>query len=198
MLVQTGSKDRKMSNLQRCQIGIFKKETFMGDMTPAKIQKMIYCIREQKVMLDSDLAKLYGVETSALNRQIKRNADRFPRDFMFQLSKMELRSLRELDPIFKAATKRRKYAPYVFTEYGIAALSGVLNSKIAIKVNTSIIRTFIQMRKILSEDRSILQKIDELEKGSNKLFQIIFERLNNLENNTPSLPIKRRKIGLDT
>ncbi len=169
----------------------------MVAITPDKIEKMIYVIRGQKVMLDSDLATLYGVETGALNRQIKRNTDRFPRDFMFQLSKIELKNLRESDPIFDTATKGRKYSPYVFTEYGIAALSGVLNSKIAIKVNTSIIRTFVQMRKLLSEDQSLLQKINEIEKGSNKLFQIVFERLDNLEVNTPLLPTKRKKIGLD-
>lgn len=169
----------------------------MATLTSAKIEKMIYIIRGYKVMLDSDLAKLYGVETGILNRQIKRNIERFPSDFMFQLSKNELADLRESDPIFQNATHARKYAPYVFTEYGIAALSGVLGSKIAIKVNTSIIRTFVQMRKLLSEDQSFLQKIDELEKGSNKLFQIVFERLERLEADTPLLPTKRRKIGLD-
>jgi len=157
----------------------------MGSITTAKIEKMIYIIRNQKVMLDSDLAKLYGVETGALNRQIKRNIDRFPMDFMFQLTKTELIELCKTDPVFKAATKGKKYTPYLFTEYGIAALSGVLNSKIAIKVNTSIIRTFVQMRKVLLEDQSLLHKINELEKGSNKLFQIIFERLDDLEANIP-------------
>lgn len=170
----------------------------MGNITPAKIEKLIYIIRDQQVMLDSDLAKLYGVETGALNRQIKRNQERFPEDFMFQLSKSELKDLQDSDSDFNTATKTRKYAPYVFTEYGIAALSGVLNSKIAIKVNTSIIRTFIQMRKLLAEDQSLLQKIGDLEKGTSKLFQIVFERLDNLETNTPILPTKRKKIGLNS
>lgn len=91
---------------------------------------------------------------------------------MFQLSKNELNYFRESDPIFQNATHARKYAPYVLTENGIAALTGVLGSKIVIKVNTSIFRTFVQMRKLLSEDQSLLQKIDELEKGSNKLFHL--------------------------
>jgi len=107
----------------------------MHPITPAKIEKMIYLIRGQKVMLDSDLAKLYGVDTGALNRQVKRNQERFPSDFMFQLTKEEIKQFREQDHFFQKATADRKYQPFVFTDYGIAALSGVINSKIAIKVN---------------------------------------------------------------
>lgn len=170
----------------------------MGSVSPIQIEKMIYIVRGQKVMLDSDLAQLYGVETGALNRQIKRNSERFPQDFMFQLTKEELRNLRGCDSSFETSTKSRKYSPYVFTEYGIAALSGVLNSQIAIKVNTSIIRTFIQMRKILASDQTILQKITDLEQGTDKLFKIVFDRLDQLEAETPILPAKRKKIGLNT
>ncbi len=169
----------------------------MANMTSVKIEKMIYVIRGCKVILDSDLAKLYGVETGTLNRQIKRNIERFPSDFMFQLSKSELKILRQSDPVFQDATHARKYAPYVFTEYGVAALSGVLGSKIAIKVNISIIRTFVQMRKLLSEDQSFIDKINELEKNSNKLFQIIFKKLDSLEASAPLLPAHRKKIGLN-
>lgn len=170
----------------------------MIKVAPAKIEKMIYIIRGEKVILDSDLATLYDVETGALNRQVKRNKERFPRDFMFQLTKVELKLLSENDLDFFKATRGRKYLPNVFTEYGIAALSGVLNNKIAIKVNTTIIRTFIEMRKLLREDQSVLQKIDDFEKGANKLFKIIFERLDSLEISTPALSEKRKKIGLDS
>ncbi|MDH5414592.1 MAG: ORF6N domain-containing protein [Flavobacteriaceae bacterium] len=165
-------------------------------LSEAKIEKMIYLIRSERVIIDTDLAKLYQVEVGALNRQVKRNIDRFPSDFMFQLSKTEFAYLRKIDQNFASVTKARKYPPFVFTEYGIAALSGVLNSKIAIRVNTSIIRTFIKMRKILAADQSILNKVEQLEKGTDQLFKITFDRLELLETNTPSLLKKRRKIGI--
>lgn len=168
----------------------------MANISEARIEKMIYLIRGEKVMLDGDLATLYQVETGALNRQVKRNLERFPRDFMFQLNKTEFSKLRESDSSFFEATKGRKYPPYVFTEYGIAALSWVLSSKVAIKVNTSVIRTFVKMRKLLAADQSLLDKMNQLEKGSNQLFKIVFDRLDQLESTTPSLPTKRKKIGL--
>jgi hypothetical protein len=168
----------------------------MESITPAKIEKMIYVIRGQKVMIDSDLAKLYGVDTGALNRQVKRNQERFPNDFMFQLTKKEIDQFRESDQFFKEAIKSRKYQPFVFTEYGIAALSGVINSKIAIRVNNSIIRTFVRMRQLLSHDQSLLEKLNQLEKGTDHLFRIVFERLDSLEVDAPILPLKRKRIGL--
>lgn len=168
----------------------------MESITPAKIEKMIYVIRGQKVMIDSDLAKLYGVDTGALNRQVKRNQERFPNDFMFQLTKKEIEQLRESDQFFKNAIRGRKYQPFVFTEYGIAALSGVINSKIAIRVNNSIIRTFVRMRQLLSHDQSLLEKLNQLERGTDHLFRIVFERLDSLDAETPLLPQKRKRIGL--
>ena len=147
-------------------------------------------------MIDSDLAKLYGVDTGALNRQVKRNQDRFPNDFMFQLTKKEIEQLRENYQFFKEAIRGRKYQPFVFTEYGIAALSGVINSKIAIRVNNSIIRTFVRMRQLLSHDQSLLEKLNQLEKGTDHLFRIVFERLDSLETDIPLLPPKRKRIGL--
>lgn len=168
----------------------------MESITPAKIEKMIYVIRGQKVMIDSDLAKFYGVDTGALNRQVKRNQERFPNDFMFQLTKKEIEQLRESDQFFKNAIRGRKYQPFVFTEYGIAALSGVINSKIAIRVNNSIIRTFVRMRQLLSHDQSLLEKLNQLERGTDHLFRIVFERLDSLDAETPLLPQKRKRIGL--
>jgi hypothetical protein len=168
----------------------------MEGITTAKIEKMIYVIRGQKVMIDSDLAKLYGVDTGALNRQVKRNQERFPNDFMFQLTKKEIEQLRESDQFFKNAIRGRKYQPFVFTEYGIAALSGVINSKIAIRVNNSIIRTFVRMRQLLSHDQSLLEKLNQLERGTDHLFRIVFERLDSLDAETPLLPQKRKRIGL--
>lgn len=156
-----------------------------------RVEKLIYHIRDQKVMLDCDLATLYGVETGALNRQVKRNIDRFPEDFMFQLSKREFEELRNFDSDFKLKTFGRKFRPYVFTEYGIAALSGVIHSNVAIAVNNSIIRTFVKMRKLLNKESTLVDKMECMENSYNKLFAIIFERLELLEGN----PIETRKPG---
>lgn len=147
-------------------------------------------------MLDSDLAKLYGVETRYLNKQVKRNSDRFPEEFMFQLCNKEYESLMfQIGTSNKGRGGRRK-APFVFTEYGIAALSGVLNSNQAIQCNIAIIKAFIEMRKILKQDESLSQKIDKLEEGTNQMFKVVFERLDDLEAEAPLLPTRRKKIGL--
>ncbi|OFZ52040.1 MAG: hypothetical protein A2381_05900 [Bdellovibrionales bacterium RIFOXYB1_FULL_37_110] len=162
-----------------------------------KIEKMIYQIRGQKVMLDNDLADLYGVETKYLNRQVKRNIERFPSEFMFKLTKHEVDCLRCQFVTFKSSVAGRKYLPYVFTEFGVAMLSGVLNSNQAINCNIAIIKAFIKLRKILANDESIYDKISSLEKGTNQVFKIIFERLDDIEEIiTPKLSPHRRKIGL--
>jgi len=147
-------------------------------------------------MLDSDLAELYGVLTKNLNKAVKRNINKFPRDFMFKLTQKEFEDLRFQFGTFKNATKGRKYLPYVFTEYGIVSLSGILSSDIATKVNISIVRTFIKMRKLLASEESLTDRVGKLEKGTDKLFRIIFERLDNLESKTPVLPKKRKRIGI--
>ena len=182
----------------------------MSNITLRKIEKMIYVIRKEKVMLDSDLAELYGVEIKSLNRQVKRNKSRFPKDFMFQITKEERDNLKEQSLDFEKLIAGRKYLPYVFTEVGIAMLSSVLNSERAIQVNISIMRTFIKLRKFLAQDESLAGKIEKLEKGTlefrkgiDKVFRVVFERLDvvedsldELKRNIPVLPTKRRKIGL--
>lgn len=168
----------------------------MSEITPNKIEKMIYVIRGHKVMLDSDLAELYGVETKYLNRQVKRNSQRFPSEFMFKLSKEEVENLRCQFVTFKESVKGRKYLPFVFNEYGIAMLSGVLNSEQAISVNIGIIKMFIRLRKYLASDELLVDRVEQLEKGTDKLFRIVFERLDNVENMIPLLPKDRNKIGL--
>ncbi len=123
----------------------------------------IYLIRGQKVMIDRDLAELYGVETKNLNKAVKRNPERFPNDFMFQLTKDECNSSR-----FQFGTLNRggniKYLPFAFTEQGVAMLSSVLNSRQAIEVNIQIIRVFTKMREIISSNKEIALKLDQLEK----------------------------------
>ncbi len=147
-------------------------------------------------MLDSDLAELYGVLTKNLNKAVKRNSDKFPSDFMFKLTRDEYEDLRFQSGTFKNATSGRKYLPIVFTEYGIVALSGVLNSEIATKTNISIVRAFVKMRKLLASDESLTDRVEQLEKGTIKFFHIIFERLDELESKAPILPEKRKKIGV--
>lgn len=124
------------------------------------IQNLIYTIRGQKVMLDSDLANLYQVQTKALNQAVKRNIKRFPVDFMFRLTADEWKNLRSQIVTFK--NDIRKYPPYVFTEQGVAMLSGLLNSDIAIAVNIQIMRTFVEIRKLSIEHKDLQEQIIEL------------------------------------
>lgn len=170
--------------------------------TITKIEKMIYIIRGQKVMLDSDLATLYGVETKNLNKAVKRNISRFPSDFMFQLDSRELDDLRFQFGTAKSEHKKR-FLPTVFTENGVAMLSGILNSEKAIEVNISIMRTFTRVRAIVMNDEILSKRMQELEKGTSKLFRLVFDRLDTLDGKIltlqreiPSLPAKRKKIGL--
>jgi len=119
----------------------------MNKLTPSKIETMIYVIRDQKVLLDSDLAELYGVTSKRMNEQVKRNIRRFPPDFMFQLTAEEYDSLRsQFATLETGRGKHRKYRPHVFTENGVAMLSSVLTSDRAIDVNISIMRTFAKLR----------------------------------------------------
>jgi hypothetical protein len=125
------------------------------------ISSRIYLIRRKKVMLDEDLAELYDVETRRLNEQVKRNILRFPKDFMFQLTKMEFENLKS-----QSATSRwggRRKLPNAFTEQGVAMLSGVLHSDRAIKVNIQIMRVFTQMREMLQTHKDVLTKLEQLE-----------------------------------
>ena len=165
-----------------------------------KIEAMIYKIRGQNVMIDRDLAKLYGVETGALNRQVRRNLSRFPDDFLIQPNSNEIEDLRcqfgIANPLNTWNYKRRS-APMLFTENGVAMLSTVLNSERAIQINIAIMRTFTKLRSFLSMDISLDGRVGNLEKGTNKLFKIVFERLDTLDEQiTPRLPANRKKIGL--
>lgn len=145
------------------------------------IEKKILLIDGQKVMLDSDLAALYGVTTKRLNEQVRRNVKRFPADFMYQLSQEELNSLRSHFATLKNSRgKHRKYMPYVFTEQGIAMLSSVLNSGRAIEVNIQIMRTFVKLREMMASHKDLAKKLTDLEKKYDGQFQIVFEALRQL------------------
>lgn len=161
-----------------------------------QIQNMIYVIRGQNVMLDSDLAKLYGVETKRLNEQVRRNLDRFPEDFMFQITKEEFENLKSQFATSSLDWGGKRKQPLVFTENGVAMLSSVLKSKQAVQVNISIMRIFTKLRSFLMLEKENSKKIDSIEKGTNQLFKIVFERLDNLEEKLPSLDEDRKRIGL--
>ena len=154
----------------------------------------IYFIRGQKVMIDRDLAELYGVLAKNLNKAVKRNIERFPDDFMFQLTDEESNSSR-----FQFGTLKRgqniKYLPYAFTEQGVAMLSSILNSKQAIAVNIQIIRVFTKMREIISSNKEILLKLEQLEKNvstNSGDIQEIFSVLRRLINQEPE---PRKRVG---
>ena len=139
----------------------------MNELAPIeRIEERIYIIRGKKVMLDRDLANFYGVETFNLNKAVKRNLERFPDDFMFQLAKEEINNLRF--QIGMSSWGGRRYMPYVFTEQGVAMLSSVLNSKRAIQVNILIMRAFTKTRKYMLTHKEFAYKLRELEDRANK------------------------------
>ncbi len=169
----------------------------MSEMNLARIEKMIYEIRGQRVMLDSDLAKLYEVQTKRLNEQVSRNLERFPEDFMFQLTSEEYESLRSQIATSKKGKGGRRYQPLVFTENGVAMLSSVLNSPKAIQVNISIMRIFTKLRSFLALENDTTARMTKLEEGTIKLFKVVFQRLDDLDDQLqPKLHPSRKKIGL--
>lgn len=161
-----------------------------------QIQEMIYVIRGQRVMLDSDLAKLYGVETRVLNQAVKRNLKRFPEDFLFRLSTGEYTILKSQIVTSKMGRGGKQKQPLVFTENGVAMLSGILNSDRAIAVNIAIMRIFTKLRSFLMLEKELVDRMDRLEDGTNQVFKIVFERLDNLEEKLPSHFPDRAKIGI--
>jgi len=126
-----------------------------------RIERSILVLRGHKVLLDADLARLYGVETKVLLQALKRNPDRFPKDFMFQLTDQEFRDLRS--QFVTSSWGGRRYAPYVFTEQGVAMLSSVLNSPRAIAVNIEIMRAFVRLREMVTGNKELARRLDELE-----------------------------------
>ena len=145
---------------------------FMTNIIPIeKIENKIYLIRSQKVMLDRDLAELYGVKTSALIQAVKRNIKRFPGDFMFQLSKAEFENLRS--QFVTSSWGGRRYEPYLFTEQGVAMLSSVLKSGRAVDINIAIMRVFVKIRRMAGSYKDLAKRIERLEKSQDSPREII-------------------------
>ncbi|MFA6449335.1 MAG: ORF6N domain-containing protein [bacterium] len=151
-----------------------------GALIPAElIEQSILIIRNQKVILDYDLAVLYGVETRVLIQAVKRNKNRFPDDFMFQLSATELKILRS-QSVISSEWGGRRYPPYAFTEQGVAMLSSIINSERAILVNIEIVRTFVRLRRLLDTHTALARKLNELEQKYDEQFQVVFEAIRQL------------------
>ncbi len=156
------------------------------------IEHRIYLIRGQKVMIDTDLAELYGEPTKRINQQVQRNIERFPEDFMFQLSKSESESLRLQFATSKPGRGGRRSLPYAFTEQGVAMLSSVLSSKRAIEVNIAIMRAFVKLRQILETNGELNRKFAAVVRKlsiHDKYFKVVFEELKKLT----QAPVKERK-----
>ena len=181
----------------------------MDALIPAEtIERKIFLIRGQKVMLDVDLADLYGVETRALIQAVKRNTDRFPTDFMFQLTQEEATRLRSQTVISNVGPRRRpsrsrsqtaslgrggrRYLPYAFTEQGVAMLSSVLRSKRAARVNIAVMRAFVKLREMIASHKSLAHKLDALEKKYDSQFKAVFDAIRQLM--SPS-QLKQGRIG---
>jgi phage regulator Rha-like protein len=138
-----------------------------------RIDELICEVRGQKVMLDFDLARVYGVETKALNRAAKRNADRFPKDFIFQISSREWKNLRyQFGTLKNGRGQHRKYLPYAFTEHGAIMAANVLNSARAVQMSVFVVRAFLKMRALLGDKRGLAQKLASLEKDLKKRLDV--------------------------
>jgi hypothetical protein len=149
----------------------------MTEIIPAeRIERKIYIIRRQKVMLSTDLAELYGVEPKVLVQAIKRNNERFPADFMFQLTNQEFKDLKS-QFVTSSWGGTRRANPYAFTEQGVAMLSCVLRSKRAVRVNIEIMRTFVRLRKMLVSNTALAHKLKALEKKYDEQFRVVFEAI---------------------
>ena len=153
-----------------------------------KINEQIYSIRGMQVIFDSELASIYGVETKVFNQSVKRNSDRFPEEFRFQLTELEFHNLRSQIVTSNSIRGGRRYLPYVFTEQGVAMLSAVLKSKTAIETSIQIINAFVQMRKFIASQGELFQRLEHVERKqisfelqSGKQFEELFSALENRE-----------------
>jgi phage regulator Rha-like protein len=170
---------------------------------PEPVEPLLRVVRGERVILDTDLARLYGVETKALNRAVKRNADRFPSDFVFQLSRGEAGSLRfQFGALKTGRGHHRKYLPYAFTEHGAIMAANVLNSPQATQMSVYVVRAFVKMRSVLSDSRPLAHKLAQLEKELKSRLDLhetaiveVLQRVMDILAPPPQPEPKRRQIG---
>lgn len=173
----------------------------MSVVSTESLNELILLVRGRKVMLSSHLADLYEVRARVLLQAVKRNSDRFPEDFMFQLTPAEVESLRSQNVILNTGKRGHniKYLPYAFTQEGIAMLSSVLRSPRAILVNIAIMRTFVKLRELMNSHRELAQKIESLERRYDGQFKVVFNSIRKLidaeAKNLVCVPAVKRKIG---
>ena len=166
----------------------------LTDTSVEQIENSIFSIRGERVILDSVLAKLYGVTTARLNQQIRRNLDRFPADFMFQLTKEEYQILMLQIATSKRGSGGRRKLPLVFTEHGAIMAANVLNSDRAVRTSVEVVRAFVHLRRILASNAELASKLDELEKKYDRQFKVVFDALRELMARPTS---KRKQIGFN-
>ena len=159
---------------------------------PDQVGRRIHSVRGQNVLLDSDLAELYGVETRTLNQAVRRNTDRFPSDFMFQLSEQEDAGLRSQSVIANPGRAKQRYLSYAFTEQGVAMLSSVLRSERAVQVNIAIMRAFVGLRGARAQDGDLARRILTLEQKYDKQLEVVFEAIRLL---IEAPPAPERRMG---
>lgn len=152
----------------------------MDKISTSEIEQCIFIVRKHKVMLDYDLAKIYDVETKNLNRAVKRNLNRFPSDFMFQLSENETAFLKSQFGASKLGRGGRRYLPYVFTEHGALMLANVLSSEIAVEASIQVVRSFIRLREFTISHAELSKKLSELERKYDSQFKVVFQAIEKL------------------
>ncbi|MDD2715017.1 MAG: ORF6N domain-containing protein [Candidatus Wallbacteria bacterium] len=167
-------------------------ENIAVEIPEAFLEQRIFLIRGKKVLLDRDLAMLYGVKTKVLNQAVHRNIERFPADFMFQLNNDEMKNWKSQFVTSKSLRLGLRKCPFAFTELGIAMLSSVLMSSRAIQVNISIVRTFVRLREIMSTHKELREQIELLEQKYDRQFMVVFDAIKKLLAQPPG---SRRKIG---
>ena len=181
-----------MSSKQVNRNGLRSQNVISNSLVPSeRIERRILLIGGQKVILDADLSELYEVEVGQLNRAVRRNLERFPKDFMFQLSSQEHEDLKCQNGI-SSSWGGRRHAPYAFTEQGVAMLSSVLRSPRAVQVNIAIMRAFVKLREILSSHRDLARRLDAMESKYDKHFKAVFDAIRELMR-PPEKP--RARIG---
>ena len=171
--------------------------------TPRPIESLIHAIRGQKVMVDADLADLYGVPTGALNQAVRRNMERFPEDFAFRLSKAEFEHWKSQIVISNPSARMGlRHAPFVFTQEGVAMLSAVLRSDRAVQMSIAIVRTFVRMRELMAANKDIAARVEKLERGHDRtasVIEVLVEDIDRLAREVKDMkalpPVTKRRIG---